>query len=56
MTHYLMMYIGGAALGGILAGTAYHFHENMFKKAQEHYNDYVHGSPAINSDRSDKHH
>ena len=48
MTHYLLMYIGGAALGGILAGSVYHLHEMMFKKdsdAHESFN----GSPGLNS-------
>ena len=30
MTHYLPMYIGGAALGGIFAGVFYNFHEKLF--------------------------
>ena len=48
MTHYLLMYIGGAALGGILAGTVYHIHQMMFKNDSDAHGSY-NGSPAINS-------
>ncbi len=30
MTHYLLYYVGGAAIGGILAGIFYNFHETLF--------------------------
>ena len=35
MTHYLPMYVFGAALGGILAGVFYNFHERLFKHEVE---------------------
>lgn len=34
MTHYLLDYLGGAALGGILAGCFYNCHERLFKRVE----------------------
>lgn len=35
MTHYLPMYMGGAALGGILAGVFYNYHSTLFHEEED---------------------
>ena len=39
MTHYLPMYVGGAACGGILAGIFYIFHEGLFHDDEDDENE-----------------
>ena len=36
MTHYLPMYLAGAALGGVMAGIFYNIHEKLFIKEIHH--------------------
>ena len=53
MTHYLPMYVGGAALGGLIAGIYYNFHEKLFIKEEHH--DHLrhhHGDASINPEYS----
>jgi len=35
LTHYAPMYIGGASLGGVLAGIFYTFHEKLFPSSED---------------------
>lgn len=48
LTHYLPMYVGGACLGGILAGVFYNQHVKLFEKEEdEQYRDGVHSSGKL---------
>jgi len=45
MTYYLPMYMGGAALGGILAGVFYNWHSTLFH--EEHDDENEHNNASV---------
>ena len=49
------MYAGGAALGGILAGVFYNFHEKLFIRHDEHQHQLHHTTDSINPEHERKH-
>lgn len=55
LSHYLPMYAGGAALGGILAGVFYNFHEKLFIRHDEHQHQLHHTTDSINPEHERKH-